>query len=605
MVDIAIPLELVKASLEGGGTGDVFAQISGLKHVIRLLLPQIGIQDVGSVETEGEAVIGAEAWQAAGFTGKGVKVGVLDVGFDRYQSLLGSDLPANVLARSFIADTAIDQAGTVHGSAVAEIIHDIAPDAELVLAAYQTLAEKQAAVDWLLSQQVDMISSSTGMIFGPRDDSGPAAQMVDQVVAQGILWVNSSGNTGYSHYRAQFTDADGNGYHEFASGDEYMAFAPDGAATLALNWDDWKNGVQDLDLYVLDENGNEVVSSTDRQTGAGSDAGEFIYYEFPDEGPYYLQIYAVNVTRPVTMDFFLREGVLEYYNPEYSVNTPGDSRGSLTVGATNWETDELEDYSSRGPSEDGRIKPEIVAPTGVSSAAFGESWIGTSASCPHVSGAAALVLQAFPDYTPQQVKDYLTSRAVTIDDRGPNSDSGYGRLWLGDPPGSSNVLPAPPTQSVVGIPTQTVTSGKISPTATPNLEKKPGENPDGFNWIAGLILVGCVVLPGFFGLAGIGLVGFILYGRRSRPLAAPQPYPLPQPARPGLSPPAAPAAETEYPCPRCGASNRPAARFCTSCGSDIQSKPLAAAGGATFCTVCGNSLRPQSKFCPSCGQLVR
>ena len=116
-----------------------------------------------------------------------------------------------------------------------------------------------------------------------------------------------------------------------------MGFSPDGTATLALNWDDWKNGTQDFDLYVLDQNGNEVVSSTDRQTGPGSDAGEFIYYEFPDSGPYYLQIYAVNATRAVTFDFFLREGALEYYNPEYSVNTPGDAKSSLTVGATNWE----------------------------------------------------------------------------------------------------------------------------------------------------------------------------------------------------------------------------------------------------------------------------
>ena len=112
-------------------------------------------------------MIGAIAWQEAGITGKGVKIGVLDVGFDKYKSLLGSDLPENVLARSFIANTEIDQTGTEHGSAVAEIIYDIAPDAELIFAAYQTLAEKQVAVDWLMSQNVDIISSSTGMIFGP------------------------------------------------------------------------------------------------------------------------------------------------------------------------------------------------------------------------------------------------------------------------------------------------------------------------------------------------------------------------------------------------------------------------------------------------------
>jgi subtilisin family serine protease len=607
MVDISIPLEVIQASMVSDQPGRVFMDISGLQHIVRLRLPQLGLQDVGSVETEGVAVIGADVWQQAGITGKGVKVGVLDVGFDKYKRLLGSDLPADVLARSFIADTEIDQTGTEHGSAVAEIIHDIAPDAELVFAAYQTLAEKQVAVDWLLSPDVDMISSSTGMTFGPRDDTGPAAQMVDQVVAKGVLWVNSSGNTGTSHYRGKFTDSDGDGYHEFAPGDEYMGFSPDGAATLALNWDDWKNGTQDFDLYILDHNGKVVVSSTDRQIGSGSDAGEFIYYEFPDAGPYYIQIYAVHTTRPVTFDFFLREGSLEYYDPEYSVNTPGDSRGSLTVGATNWETDELEDYSSRGPTEDGRMKPDVVAPSGVSSAAFGESWNGTSASCPHVSGAAALILQAFPDYSPQQVTDFLISRAKDIGASGPDFDSGYGRIWLGDPPVLPNVEPDPtPTQPAIAlVPTKTTPKATPNPTATPKLEKKPVTAKGELTWIANLILIVFVILPGFLGLAGIGLLGVIIHRRRSQSRFVTPLYP-PAPVWPVAPPmPAKPAAEIENLCPRCATLNRPGARFCISCGFEIQPIVPPAAAGPLFCTHCGYTLRPESRFCPNCGQLVK
>jgi subtilisin family serine protease/flagellar basal body-associated protein FliL len=607
MIDISIPLAVIEASMASDQPGRIFMEVSGLEHIVRLRLPQVGTHDVGSVETEGVAVIGADVWQAAGITGKGVKVGVLDVGFDKYKSLLGGDLPENVLARSFIADTEIDQTGTVHGAAVAEIIHDVAPDAELIFAAYQTLAEKQVAVDWLMSQGVDMISSSTGMTFGPRDDTGPAAQMVDQVVAQGVLWVNSSGNTGTSHYRGKFTDTDGNGYHEFAPGDEYMGFSPDGTATLALNWDDWKNGTQDFDLYVMDQNGKEVVSSTDRQTGPGSDAGEFISYEFPDSGPYYLQIYAVNATRQVTFDFFLREGALEYYNPEFSVNTPGDARSSLTIGATNWQSDELEDYSSRGPTEDGRMKPEVVAPSGVNSAAFGESWNGTSASCPHVSGAAALILQAFPDYSPQQVTDFLTSRAEDIGASGPDDASGYGRIWLGDPPALSNVEPGPtPTQpAIVMLPTRSAPKNTPKPTATPKLEKEPATTEDGLDWIANLILVGCVILPGLFGLAGIGLLGVIVYRRRSQSRFTSQPYPSAPPVWPMIPPaPEKPAADADNLCPRCGTLNRPGARFCVSCGFEMQISLPPAADNQLFCSNCGYALRAEAKFCPNCGHKV-
>ena len=167
-----------------------------MEHIVRIRLPVISVQDVGSVETESVHVIGADAWQAAGITGKGVKVGVLDRGFDGYRSLLGSDLPADVVVQSFIAGLEADQAGTVHGSAVAEIIHDIAPDAQLFFAAYDTDVEQRQAIDWLISQGVRIISHSGSSVYGPMDGTGDDAVMVDQIVAGGVLWVNSAGNRG-------------------------------------------------------------------------------------------------------------------------------------------------------------------------------------------------------------------------------------------------------------------------------------------------------------------------------------------------------------------------------------------------------------------------
>jgi len=622
LIDISIPVGILRASLESDQPGRMFMEISGLEHIMRIRLPVPAQNDVGAVETEGVGVIGAYEWHTAGFTGAGIKIGVLDVGFDGYKDLLGTELPANVLAKSFIAGLEIDQTGIVHGSAVAEIVHDVAPDAELVFADYQTVAEKQAAVDWLISQGVNMITSSTGSTFGRRDDKGPNAVMVNQIYDQGILWVNSSGNTGYTHYRGTFTDTDEDGYHEFAPGDEYLGFAPSGAATLSLNWDDWDSVTQDYDMYVLDDNGNEIASSTDAQTGPGSDAGEFIYYEFSDEGPYYIMIYKANADRAVTFDFFLRDGVIEYYNPEFSVNTPGDARGAFTVGAADWQTGELSDYSSRGPTEDGRLKPDIVAPSNVNSAAYGEPWIGTSASCPHVAGAAALVMQAYPDFSPQEVRDFLTSRATEMEQSGPDSDTGYGYLYLGEPPESVVTAPEPaPTQVVQAPPpTEPVTNPTVtsSPTATPKLEEKPkSAGVDSGSTPVILLLLGCVVLPGFLGVGGIGLFAAVLFSRRSRskassalddrqywdvldqPVVQPPAYPRPTPQAVG------------QPCPNCGKQNQPEARFCTSCGFDMRptEPPVLSIPSKRrekyFCNNCGGPLRPNAKFCPKCGQPIK
>jgi len=659
LVDIAIPLSVLEESFGSENPGAVFMDITGLEHIIRIRLPIQSLEDVGSVDTEGVFVIGADAWNAAGFTGEGIRIGVLDVGFDGYKDLLGSDLPANVTARSFIAGLEIDQAGTPHGAAVSEIIHDIAPDAQLIIAAYQTSAEKQAAVDWLMSQDIDILSSSTGSIYGRRDGKSDLAVMVDQVFAQNVLWVNSSGNTGYTHYRAQFTDTDGDGYHEFDSGDQYMGFSPAGAASLSLNWNDWDLLTQDFDMYVYDENGDEIASSTDTQNGPGSEAGEFIYYEFEDEGPYYMAIYAANANRAVTFDFFLRDGAIEYYNPEYSVNTPGDSNGALTVGAVNWETGELDDYSSRGPTEDGRVKPELVAPAGVNSAAYGEPWEGTSASCPHVTGAAALVMQAYPEFSPQQVRDYLLSHAQDLDASGADYDTGYGALRMGDPPEATGPQPLPPPtitpeqpeptpsepQDATAIPTDVLSP---QPTATPALEKEIEPTDEGNDsLIITLALLGCIVLPGFIGLGGIGLLGGVFYMRRSRRLNASRSLPRqrvdmpPTPgghAEGGYSPSGGssssggysasdrrdwglpdqqPAIQRQVPleakqepaaqivCPSCGKKNRPGTHFCTDCGKEFASATPPVKVAPSFCSKCGNPLRPEAKFCPNCGQVVK
>jgi subtilisin family serine protease len=644
LMDIAIPIELLAKAVEEDKPEELFQGISGLEHIIRIRLPVISIQDVGSVETESVSVIGADVWQSAGITGKGVKVGVLDRGFDGYRSLLGGDLPANAVVQSFIAGLDADQAGTVHGSAVAEIIHDIAPDAELFFAAYDTDVEQRQAIDWLVSQGVRIISHSGSSVYGPMDGTGEDALLVDQIVAGGVLWVNSAGNRGYTHYRAPFRDDDGDGYHEFSPGDELMEFVPVGQTIVMLNWDDWQNGTQDMDLYVLDADGNEIASSRNVQNGSGSAAAEGLVYEFSDNGPYAVVFYASRIDRPVLLNFFLWDGEIEYYTPEYSVTTPGDSRSSLTVGAVNWSDDALEDYSSRGPTSDGRLKPEISAQAGVSSAAYGSTWVGTSASTPHVSGAAALVLQIFPNFTPQQVTEFLLSRSIDLGPGGPDNGYGYGRLNLGVVPEAPP--PVEPTPEVGATPTQVeLVPPTLAPTevaAVPTLpviitstpERQaiaPPEVQGGGSDSLGVILglFACVLIPGILGLGGVVLLAGVWYMSRPKPSATPTPSPAarrpaaprqaaprPKPVSPTPSPPPGPPAKPVTPpaagpaqaaaqptCPRCGNPHRPEARFCPSCGLSFEAaKPPVEQ--PTFCRQCGEQLRPDSKFCPRCGERV-
>ena len=120
----------------------------------------------------------------------------------------------------------------------------------------------------------------------------------------------------------------------------------------------------------------------------------------------------------------------KYSMPEYSVTAPGDSPDALTVGATFWSDDALEPYSSQGPTLDERDKPEISGPAGVSSTVYQGPFYGTSASAPHVAGAAALVLQANPDLSVTDLRNYLIGTSVDLGPKGFDLAFGFGRVAM-------------------------------------------------------------------------------------------------------------------------------------------------------------------------------
>ncbi len=85
--------------------------------------------------------------------------------------------------------------GDRHGVAVAEILKDMAPGAELFLATTATTAETQAAIDWFAHNGVHIVTRSLGAPYdGPGDGTGPLDAVVDYAAARSITWFNSGGN---------------------------------------------------------------------------------------------------------------------------------------------------------------------------------------------------------------------------------------------------------------------------------------------------------------------------------------------------------------------------------------------------------------------------
>jgi subtilisin family serine protease len=541
------------------------------------------LQPPEPIASEGVKAIGADKWQAAGYTGQGMKIGILDQGFDGYRDLLGRELPAAVKAQSFVPGIEIDQTGVSHGAAVAEVIHDVAPDAELYLAYYDGGDVSMGnAVEWLLRQGVNIISHSAGGLAAPMDGTGRDDELVRLATDNGVLWINSAGNNGTQHYSAAYADTNLDGVHEFAPDKTLLAFRADPAdnSQIVLTWNDWQpGGTQDLDLFVFDQDGHLVASSRNSREGNRPPV-EQIVYQFDDARTYYVTINGVNVTQPITLSLFVHQTpLLELADPIGSLATPGDAREALTVGAVNWRDNQLEPFSSRGPTADGRVKPDLAGPDGVSNAVYAaQGFYGTSAAAPHIAGAAALVWGAYPQATALEIRDFLINNAVDLGTAGPDNETGAGLLELSDPPPPPTPMPPTPTLEP-GAPTATpqpTATARPIVLATPN-RSRPGaaasSNAFG-NWI-GLIMLGLALAIG----AG---AGFSLTRRALRARSAPQP------ARSAADP-----AVERSACSDCGYRMPAGAGFCPQCGRPVNQPPV--------CAHCHTPLRPEAKFCGQCG----
>ena len=120
-----------------------------------------------------------------------------------------------------------------------------------------------------------------------------------------------------------------------------------------------------------------------------------------------------------------------------TVGSPGAAEQAITVCAMADPSSQgfvLGWFSSRGPTLDGRVKPDICGPGWEITAAKANSrqdyvaYSGTSMATPFVSGTVALMLDANPQLTPAEVKQLLRETAVDWGPPGPDVESGAGRL---------------------------------------------------------------------------------------------------------------------------------------------------------------------------------
>jgi uncharacterized repeat protein (TIGR01451 family) len=474
---------LAQIKQSGGTVVNSFPQY----HAIRALLPLnqlenlAGLAEVkfigrarraqtntGSVDSEGDVTHRANTARSTfGVSGQGVKVGVLSDSIDYLAASQASgDLgPVTVLPGQ-------GGSGAGEGTAMLEIIHDLAPGAPLYFAtAVNGEASFAQNILDLRSNGCDIIVDDVGYFDESPFQDGIIAQAVNSVTASGALYFSAAGNDGNlkDHtsctWEGDFVDGGpavppeniGGGHiHSFGSSTYDTVITPGNG--IDLFWSDPLGGSSnDYDLFVLDPTGTYVVASSTNPQDGTQDPYEEVYSVSAGD-----RIVIVKTTGDA------RYLHLDTSRGSLGLKTTGATRGHSAAAAafsvaavdaldsfpspfSGGSQDPVETFSSDGPrrvfynangtpitpgnySSTGgvvRQKPDIAAADGVMTYVWGVyldigRFYGTSAAAPHAAAIAALLLSYNHGLTPGQIRTTLTNTALDIEDPGIDANSGAG-----------------------------------------------------------------------------------------------------------------------------------------------------------------------------------
>lgn len=381
-----------------------------------------------------------------GFDGRGVRVGVIDGGFHGYQAAVSmGELPADVRTVSF-ALTAVDAddgEGSRHGTAVAEVLHETAPKAELHLIKVDSGVGLRQAARYCVENGIRIVNHSMGWYNdGWREtESFVYGQCVLPFVEEADgLWVNSAGNDAERHYQSEFRAYGATSYHDFGGEDYGEVEVPvPSKIVLYLNWDAYDDyyagrSFVDYDLELYSPAGVFLVASTKVQPY--QPPSERLEWDAGTPGMYRYKVRVMNGAARRPFQVFSANHRLVPMVRSNSLVMPAEGERVLSVGAVHWSNWAkpgpqvmVRPYSSRGPSKTGRVKPDLVGIDGMTNSVYG-AFNGTSASSPVVAGLAALILSKQPYLSGSQLRHTLVDNCEDIWLVGPDMETGHGRPVL-------------------------------------------------------------------------------------------------------------------------------------------------------------------------------
>ena len=445
--------------------------------------------EIGAVTSQGvEALNVNQARNLFDVDGSGVKVGVLSNSYNRNvfaatnasDDIASGDLPGEGNPNGYttpvtVLDDSADNSNldlSDEGRAMMQIVHDVAPGAELIFhTAFKGADEFADGILELVEAGADIIVDDINYFSEPFFQDGVVAQAVNAAQEEGVAYFSVAGNSRSDSYEAEFRPVEPDSdfplagleryvFHDFNPGAEVDLFqsieiTPQSSATFAVQWDEpfssagGKGANSDLDLVVLDSN-NQIVT-TSFESNLGKDAveiveltnltGEVVEYKLLVGQDLEAGGSTPNLIKYIAPGNFLGA---EYFTDSPTLFGQSNAVGAEAVGAVDYRQTPafgevpavLEDFSSVGgtpilfdtngnrlDSPEIRQKPEIVAPdNGNTTFFFGNdvendgfpNFPGTSAAASHAAGVAALLLDAAPDSSPEEIYEVLENTAINV-----------------------------------------------------------------------------------------------------------------------------------------------------------------------------------------------
>jgi len=445
--------------------------VAALPGVLFVEPAQQATTNTGSVTSQGDAAHKAPQARALGLNGSSIKIGVLSDGVNSRATSIGTgDLPAGLTVLS-------GQAGNGdEGTAMLEIVYDLAPSAQLYFAtAFTSEASFATNIQALQAAGCNVIIDDVTYFDEGAFQDGPVAQAVNAVTAAGALYFSSAANSGNKTdgtsgtWEGDFVDSgttigpidtvEGghSTIHSFGGGQNSDQLTAN-SGPISLKWSDPLGAsANDYDLFVLNSTLTTVVAaSLNSQTGA-QDPFEIVNSQ--TSGNRVVIVNYLGAAAPRALRIDTNRGRL-------AISTAGATFGhnaaekAITVAATDARlagggpfvggaTNPVETYSSDGPrrvfyNPDGSAitpgnllfgtgggklfqKPDVTAADCVSTSVSGfTTFCGTSAAAPHAGAIAGLMLSASPAPSPGLVRTVLGATALDIMAVGVDRDSGDG-----------------------------------------------------------------------------------------------------------------------------------------------------------------------------------